>query len=112
MTNTSDNNIIAEFMGMKNTLNGWNDQSELLKDIELDTTFKTLKFDTDLGWLVLLIKRIDDLDVEEYKDAEGEEVFWEIPFRKLSEAEFETLYNKCLHFIKWWDDIDMNRFVV
>jgi len=105
--NNQDNMLIAEFMGMENTLNGWKDVWGLLSEEDKTNYYNKLKFDTDPDWLIRLLKRIDDLDATSYRNVQGEEEEWEVPFRKLSSEEIEVLYNKCVHFTKWWDEVDL-----
>lgn len=107
--NTQDNTLLAEFMGMINTSKGWEDTEQTLSDVEKSSYFTTLRFDSDVNWLIRVLKRIDDLDVKSYVNAQGDEEEWEIPFRSLSEEEKEVLYNKCIHFVMWWESLDLEE---
>lgn len=99
-------------MGMELTTNGWKDLEGFLKDIEIEDTFKELQFSSNTDWLIRVIKEIDDMDIKSYKDAQGNEVdFWEIPFKKLSKEEITVLFDKVVHFIKWWDALDIGEVV-
>jgi hypothetical protein len=101
MTNTPNNIVVAEFMNMKQTAEGWQDRDGFISNREV---FKTLKFDTDQKWLLQVLSHIDSLNMEEYRNAEGEEHFWELPFKKLSEERFKELFEECLHFLAWWNE--------
>lgn len=104
--------LIAEFMGMKSTTNGWKDKEKFLKDLKLGDSFETLEFDTNIQWLLRVVKVIDDLNMSTYIDRRGELVeMWAIPFRKLDQAEHTELFEDVVHFIEWWDSLEIGEII-
>ena len=60
-----DKNIsIAYFLEFQKTNLGWFDSEGILADHETDNTFDVLKFDTDWNWLMKVIERIEQTNIQ------------------------------------------------
>lgn len=112
MKDNTAQELIAIFMGMQSTPRGWKDKEGFLNDLKIGDTFKVLQFDTNQDWLVRVIKDIDNMNLSSYKDIDGNEVeIWEIPFRNLDQKEYNLLLDKVVHFIKWWNSLEIGEII-
>jgi hypothetical protein len=61
----NENKLIAEFIGMQNTNNGWCDSKDVLPNIVRDTfqgnTFDHLLFNKSWDWLMPVVEKIEDI---------------------------------------------------
>lgn len=60
-SNTEENILIAEFIGMQKTDLGWFDNEEVLQNTDGDNTFDKLLFDTDWNWLMAVIDKTEEM---------------------------------------------------
>ena len=66
--NSSNNIIIAEFIGMQKTDLGWFDAEEVLNlPNNKDNTFDVLMFDKDWNWLISVVGYITTIEEDIYE---------------------------------------------
>jgi hypothetical protein len=109
--NTTDNKLIAEFMGM--TCHH-NDKSVLIFSTENGNdivSIDDLKYHTDWNWLIPVVEKIENLGFEFFivesrcKIAHNTDKSIEIIFGfELVGKKINAVYYNCIEFIKWYNN--------
>ena len=95
--NTENNKIIAEFMGLENTLQSYYNYNNSL--IHKDR----LLFHSDWNWLMKIVEKIESLSNDKQVINWGRQSKTIFDF-KLTESKIEAVYNACLDCIKWYNE--------
>ena len=122
--NTQENNkLIADFMGVRNIDD--TKYIETLKEMRADGLYfeqgymtSELKYDTDWNWLMIVVDKIQLLDIVHDNTRSYDSVYkeWVCTFSpaykthdfgniigKSKNSEFEAVFNACMDFIKWYN---------
>lgn len=104
--NLSDNELIAEFMGMPHEKDPFVKSNEKYWHYkELGVMSESLQFDTSWDWLMPVVEKIGGLWESPGEDGETEE---SMQVRRLMEMELdsgiEKIYANVVEFIKWYNE--------
>ena len=117
----TNNKIIAEFMGVKESQykNEYEMYSviECIEDGENEKHFfkpDEMLFNSDWNWLMEVVEKIESIKIETYKVrvdiyfncCQINPTHWEqlISIYGNKETKIEAVYNACIEFIKWYNE--------
>lgn len=105
----TDNELIAEFMGLKRVEAGVSynkaqyyksDPKDLRKKGKFMGYFDGLKYDTSWDWLMPVVEKIRVYCSENPKKVKGEDIVMNLPIT----ATISEVYSESVEFIKWYNN--------